>query len=225
MKGKGCVHFGPARNPQPALGRRRILAPNHRRCRAESGGVSKELQRCYQDVIGAGIGQSKGQLAQSTAPKAHSHRRTQRGRLDDECRREAGLEVQVRGDVPVPTIQISGIDQHSKVRPAALLVHGVDSGIRSRVKWSASYGGEIATGGEAADAQPLRVKVPLGRPASPGAPRDDSCHPRPLSPHQHRLLRRQVLREHSLVPQRIRTPDDIVLEQLVVHQRLATSPM
>ena len=93
---------------------------------------------------------------------------------EDQRRRDFRLQVQVRGDLSV-LVEVCRVNQHGKVRPAALAVYRVNGWVSPLIESGARLRREISARREAHDSESLRINVPLGRARARLKARCTSC--------------------------------------------------
>ena len=83
--------------------------------------------------------------------------------LDDEGGRGllGGKDIGIGGEVLLGEGKVAGIDDYGEVWATAELVGGIDGIVEALIEVSAEGGGEMGSGGEAQNADAMRVDVPL----------------------------------------------------------------
>ena len=83
--------------------------------------------------------------------------------LDDEGGRgfAGDRDIGVGCEVLVGEREVAGIDDHGEVRAATQLVSGIDRIVETLIEVSAEGSGKVAAGGEAENADAVRIDVPL----------------------------------------------------------------
>jgi len=84
--------------------------------------------------------------------------------LDDERRRglSADVDIRVGREVLISEGEVAGINDDGEVRAATQLVSGINGIVKTLIEVGAERSGKMAAGGEAENADALRVNVPIG---------------------------------------------------------------